>query len=87
MIAIPFETIASIDEVKKFFNWLFFDAHVIFHPDNRFEVYTDRQGNPSFTESECKQLNHLMDQCFAVCSDEGVQIYGIGGEEHFWEKN
>ena len=80
MITIPFETITSLEDVRKFFNWLHFDAHVIFHPDNRFEDYIDRQGNPSFTEPECKQLNHLMDQCFDVCMDEGVEIYGIGGE-------
>lgn len=89
MIAIPFEKIDSVEDVRKFFNWLYFDAHVIFHPDNRFETYVELgKGTKSFTDTECKQLNGLMDQCFDVCMDEGEDIYEIGLEvsKHYGER-
>ena len=52
-----------------------------FHPDDRFEDYVScEDGSQTFTQEECVVYYHLMDECFEVCEENGVDIYAIGLE-------
>lgn len=74
--------IKSVKDVEAFFHHIVFERKVNFHPDNMFEDYVSCEGGiNTFTLAECAIYNHLMDECFAVCKNEDVDIYGIGLEE------
>ena len=48
----------------------------------QFEDYVSCEGGiNTFTIEECAIYNRLMDESFAVCKNEGVDIYEIGLEE------
>ena len=71
--------IETIKDVEKFFKHLAVDLKVNFHPDDPFELYINMEtGEPTFTEEEYEELNEAMEQCFKVCEECGVDIYGIG---------
>ena len=47
-----------------------------FHPDDDFNDYVNyKTKKPSYTKKEAKIRNKLMDQCFAVCKKNNVDIY------------
>lgn len=72
-------TIETFDDVVKFFDYLIKERKTIFHPDDPFELYINMEtGEPTFTEEEYEELNEAMEQCFKVCEECGVDIYGIG---------
>ena len=81
-MTIPFETIDSIDDVKRFFLFLMLNLHLLFHPDFRFEGYIEKDESSVFLADECTLLNHLMEECFEVCESEDADIYTIGLEAH-----
>ena len=71
--------IKSVEDVKVFFNHLVSELKLNFHPDDDFADYTNYEDNtPSFTEDEVTMYNRLMDECFAICEKEGIDIYAIG---------
>ena len=72
----------SVKDVEAFFHHIVFERKVNFHPDDMFEDYVFcESGINTFTRDECAIYNRLMDECFAVCKKEGVDIYKIGLEE------
>lgn len=74
--------IMSVKDVKKFFHHIVSERKVNFHPDDMFEDYVSCEGGiNTFTLGECAIYNRLMDESFAVCNNEGVDIYAIGLEE------
>jgi len=75
--------IESIDDVRNFFKQLL-NEDLNFHPDTPFEDYIDLQTKkPCFSKEEAEMRNKLMDDCFVVCEQDGVDIYEIAMEE-FW---
>lgn len=73
--------IATVDDVKEFFQHLINDRKLNFHPDDRFEDYvshTDRSN--TFSQEECVIYNRLMDESFNTCEKSGEDIYAIGVE-------
>lgn len=71
--------IKSVTDVEAFFHHIVFERKVNFHPDNMFEDYVSCEGGiNTFTLAECTIYNRLMDECFAVCKNEDVDIYEIG---------
>lgn len=49
---------------------------ISFHPDDDFKDYINlKTKEPSYNKQEAKLRNKLMNQCFAVCKKEGVDIY------------
>lgn len=62
-------SIKTLDGVRQFFNYLIFEKHINFHPDERFENCT--------TAEECQLYNKWMAECFKVCKDQGVDIYQL----------
>lgn len=47
-----------------------------FHPDDDFTEYVNKtSGKPPYTPREAKFRNKLMERCFAVCTDEKVDVY------------
>ena len=74
--------IKSVKDVKTFFHHIVSERKVNFHPDDMFEDYVSCEGGiNTFTLGECAIYNRLMDESFAVCNNEGVDIYAIGLEE------
>lgn len=74
--------IKSVKDVEIFFHHIVFERKVNFHPDDMFEDYVSCEGGiNTFTLEECAIYNRLMDESFAVCEKEKVDIYEIGLEE------
>lgn len=74
--------IKSVKDVETFFHHIVSERKVNFHPDDMFEDYVSCEGGiNTFTLGECAIYNRLMDESFAVCNNEGVDIYAIGLEE------
>ena len=72
----------SVKDVKTFFHHIVSERKVNFHPDDMFEDYVSCEGGiNTFTLGECAIYNRLMDESFAICVNEGVNIYEIGLEE------
>ena len=72
----------SVKDVKTFLHHILSERKVNFHPDDMFEDYVSCEGGiNTFTLGECAIYNRLMDESFAVCNNEGVDIYAIGLEE------
>lgn len=74
--------IKSVRDVKTFFHHIVFERKVNFHPDDMFEDYVSSEGGiNTFTLDECAIYNRLMDESFAVCNNEDIDIYEIEFEE------
>lgn len=74
--------IMSVKDVKTFFHHIVSERKVDFHPDDMFENYVSCEGGiNTFTLGECAVYNRLIDESFAICVNEGVNIYEIGLEE------
>jgi hypothetical protein len=72
----------SVKDVETFFHHIVSERKVNFHPDDMFEDNVSCEGGiNTFTLGECAIYNRLMDESFAVCNNEGVDIYAIGLEE------
>lgn len=72
----------SVKDVKTFFHHIVSERKVNFHPDDMFENYVSCEGGiNTFTLGECAVYNRLIDESFAICVNEGVNIYEIGLEE------
>jgi len=71
--------IKTPQDVAKFFMELVFDRSINLHPDDDFFDYIDREGNPTFTEDEAKQLNKEMETSFKVCYEHKRDVYEIAG--------
>lgn len=77
-----YSNIKTVKDVEAFFHHIVFERKVNFHPDNMFEDYVSCEGGiNTFTIDECAIYNRLMDECFRVCDNEGVDIYSIGLKE------
>ena len=54
---------------------------VNFHPDDDFNDYINLETEkPTYTKDEAEFRNELMNQCFAVCEKNGVDIYDTMSE-------
>ncbi len=74
--------IMSVKDVKTFFHHIVSERKVNFHPDDMFEDYVSCEGGiNTFTLGECAIYNRLMDESFAICENEGIDIYSIGLEK------
>ena len=72
----------TVKDVETFFHHIVFERKVNFHPDDMFEDYVSCEGGiNTFTIEECAIYNRLMDESFAVCKKEGVDVYEIGLDE------
>ena len=72
--------IATVEDVKAFFNHLVNERQVVLHPDDRFEDYKFDDGRDAFSQDECAVYNRLMDDSFAVCEKVGADIYVLSLE-------
>lgn len=68
--------ITSLSEIEAFARYLYNDVKVAFHPDEPFEDYVNIDTDCfTFTNAEAEILNHRMEESFAVCKNENVDIY------------
>lgn len=74
-------TIKSIDDVKNFFQYLYTERKVAFHPDDEFSVYVNNDSKkPTFTPEECEEFDAAMSKCFAICDACDMDIYELATE-------
>lgn len=70
------QRITSLSGVESFAKYLYDVAKVNFHPDESFEDYVITGSDSyAFTKVETKILNQRMEESFAVCNKENVDIY------------
>lgn len=70
------QPITSLTGVEAFAHYLYDDIKVAFHPDDSFEDYVGiDSGQSAFTKAEAETLNLRMEESFAVCENENVDIY------------
>ena len=75
------EDIKTIEDVRKYFSYLVEEIRLNFHPDTDFSEYVSCEtGRRTFTDKEASYHNSLMDICFSICEESGVDIYEIGLE-------
>ena len=52
-----------------------------FHPDDPMTDYVNREtGELSYTPEETERLDHLMDEAFDFCNQQGLDIYELSRE-------
>jgi len=77
--------ILTIEDVKQFAKELTAEG-LSFHPDDDFNDYINfTSGEPSYTSEEAEIRNKLMNECFDVCENEGIDIYEVMMEEMLLE--
>ena len=70
--------INTTKDVAAFFFYLVFEKRIILHPDDPFEWYKNiATDEPTFTKTEAKLYDILMEECFDVCCKEATDIYEI----------
>ena len=69
--------ILTIEDVKAFLQSLYNKYDLAFHPDDSFHDYVDSKGQMTFSEKEADLLNELMERCFVVCEEHGIDLYEI----------
>jgi len=72
--------INNIADVVRFFQFLYDEFDLAFHPDDAFIDYVDGHGNLTFTEEEALVLDEKMEECFFLCEKAGLDLYEIGHE-------
>lgn len=71
--------IKTVDDVIAFFRCLNLEG-LIFHPDTDFNDYValgTKQMVRIYTRKQAKYRNELLNDCFAVCSDNETDIYEL----------
>jgi len=67
--------IETIDDVNLFSKHLLSEG-VSFHPDDDFSDYINfKENTPLYTKDEADLRNTLMNMCFEVCENQGIDIY------------
>ena len=70
-----FKQINTSNDVVAFAKQLINEG-VNFHPDDDFKNYINLETDePTYSNEEAELRNELMNQCFAVCEKNGVDIY------------
>ena len=68
----------TLQEVEEFFSSLIQDHDLAFHPDDDFSGYVNLEtGESTFDTNEAATMNAKMTSAFAVCDNEGVDIYDV----------
>lgn len=67
-------TINNIEDVKSFFQFLYDEYDLIYHPDDSFHEYIDNTSALVFSEDQAEYLDSVMQKCFDVC---GIKIYEV----------
>jgi hypothetical protein len=76
--------INTIEDVKLFAFQLIYEENLSFHPDDDFADYINTETKAAtYNTEQASHLNILMDKCFDVCEQSGIDIYEIMGEPLF----
>jgi hypothetical protein len=69
--------IETVEDVKIFAKQIINEG-VSFHPDDDFNEYLNLKTNiPIYNLEEAEVRNNLMNECFEICNNSGVDIYEI----------
>ena len=72
--------VKTLQDVRDFFKEL--NAVIVnFDPDDDIGDYIAfKDDTPSFPKEEAIRLNTLLDDCFAICEEKGVDIYELANQ-------
>lgn len=74
------DKICTIDDVKEFVEMQIADG-LTFHPDDDFNDYINiNTGKPTYSRVEADLRNRLVNECFEVCEESGIDFYAMGME-------
>jgi hypothetical protein len=80
------QEILTLTDVETFARQLV-EEGVSIHPDEDFACYIEiSTGEDYYTKGEVDLRNRLMEQCFKVCEENGVDIYSTMMETFLIEK-
>lgn len=63
-------TINNTNDVRNFFQFLYDEYDLIFHPDDSFHEYIDNNGFQMFSSEQADHLDALIQKCFDICGDK-----------------
>ena len=70
--------IETIQDVKDFAEYIKVVDDAAISPDDSFSEYVCYETmEPTYTKEQAQERDKLMEQCFAVCEREGVDIYEL----------
>jgi hypothetical protein len=70
--------IETIQDVKDFAEYIKVVDDAAISPDDSFSEYVCyKTMEPTYTKEQAQERDKLMEQCFAVCEREGVDIYEL----------
>lgn len=69
--------INNVKDVEDFLQSLYDEYALVFHPDDPFDQYINKNGEVVFTKDESDYLDSVMERCFEVCEQNGTDIYEI----------
>jgi hypothetical protein len=69
--------INSREDIAAFFNYLVHDLGLSFHPDTPFSEYVQPDNSLCFTLGQVEHLEGILEQCYAWCHAEDIDIYDI----------
>ena len=76
--------INTIEDVKLFAKQLVNEDNLSFHPDDDFADYINMEAKEQYySEEDTIRLNEMMERCFIVCEQAGLDIYELMGEPLF----
>lgn len=72
--------VKTLQDVRDFFKEL--NAVIVsFDPDDDIgDCIAFKDDTPSFPKEEAIRLNTLLDDCFAICEEKGVDIYELANQ-------
>ena len=73
-------TIKTIKDVQDFFQSLYDNYDVAFHPDDSFHGYVNEKDEPTFSSVDADNLDAVMKRCFDICDENETDIYETGVE-------
>jgi hypothetical protein len=68
------EHIGNKEEIAQFFAYLYIVDHTDFHPDEDFSTFSDREGNPAYTEDQANLRNALMVEALQAADAEHLDL-------------
>lgn len=73
-----YSEINSKQDIENFISDLYYKLNLNFHPDDPFSIYSNENGEDTFTPDEATALDTIMDKCFTYAEANGLDVYDIG---------
>lgn len=73
-----FRNVRTLEDVKKFFSFIYQKFKVRVHPEDDFGEYINVEtGATIFTKQQARFFNRVMNACINLCKRLGIEIYEL----------